>query len=73
MRRAVELRGVQTYYWSTKALAWGLDTRTGERVAFAVPLDTGASLRQLLETDPMPIVNVSELDILFTTPEADAS
>jgi hypothetical protein len=65
MGRQVELKDVGDYPWSSRAIAWGYDTRTGEHVAFAVSKNRGAALRDRLDYETIAIVDVNPLDVLF--------
>jgi len=63
--RQVGLQAVNRYAWSTRALAWGYDTTTGDHVAFAVSLERAGMLARLLETEEAPVVSVPDVDVLF--------
>jgi hypothetical protein len=69
--RDPDVHAANTYYWSTKAIAWGFDSTTGEHVAFAVPLEQVDKLRECLETEKRPQVSVDDVDILFIRPAGE--
>jgi hypothetical protein len=71
MEHTVEVHAVNTYYWSTKAIAWGFDSTTGEHVGFTVPLERADELRERLETEEHPHVRVDDVDILFIRPAGE--
>jgi len=69
MRRRVQLREIETYYWSTVGLAWGIDVDRGEEIAFSVRLEDVGALNERLEREVEPMLTVSECDILLARPD----
>jgi hypothetical protein len=66
--RVISLRAVNTYYWSTRALAWGIDEGTGEEVTFTMSPRSAPDLGAELERGTHPLLEVHELDVLFVGP-----
>jgi hypothetical protein len=66
--RVISLRAVNTYYWSTRALAWGIDEVTGEEVTFTMSPRSAPDLVAQLEDRANPLLEVHELNVLFVSP-----
>ena len=66
--RVISLRAVNTYYWSTRALAWGIDAVTGEEVTFTMSPRSAPELAAELEEGGEPLLEVHELNVLFVSP-----
>jgi hypothetical protein len=71
--RVLNLRAVNTYYWSTRALAWGIDAVTGEEVTFTMSPRSARDLAAELENGGEPLLEVHELNVLFVGPSTSGT
>jgi hypothetical protein len=71
--RVLSLRAVNTYYWSTRALAWGVDAVTGEEVTFTMSPRSAGDLATELENGGEPLLEVHELNVLFVGPSTSGT
>ena len=66
MSRTVRVESVRLHAFSTRAIAWGYDTESGEHVAFTLESRRGEHLLAELEAEGEAFYKPGDLDILFT-------